>query len=185
MEHFSFFKISFFLFVCIGYCPFTNSCAGIEQWKPNHWMPIVTILTNLVCIITGLCGDLCMLVFMYQRKEKHKKISGSSSVSIQKQRKMCSVSKNDKYNLTVPVHATILTLFTLVLFACLFNKCMKSGSADEKEIPWMLVAISQCWNGVVIPFMVFKIFKSKKANNSNSALHCVTSSELTPSTMIK
>ena len=86
----------------------------------------------------------------------------------------------------MPVHATILTLFTLVLFACLFNKCFESvPDSDDKEIPWMLVATSQSWNGVVIPFIVFKIFKSKKANDSNSALHHVMSSEKTPSTMIK
>ena len=127
-----------------------------------------------------------MLVFMYQRKEKHKKISGTSAILIQQRKEHCSVPKNDKYNLTVPVHATILTLFTLVLFACLFNKCFESvPDSDDKEIPWMLVAISQSWNGVMIPFIVFKIFKSKKANYSNSASHHVMSSEKTPSTMIK
>ena len=91
--------------------------------------------------------------------------------------------KNDKYNLTVPVHATILTLFTLVLFACLFNKCFENGvigGDDKNGIPWILVAISQSWNGVVIPFIVFKIFKSKKTNYLNSASHYVNSSDKTP-----
>ena len=61
----------------------------------------------------------------------------------------------------------IRTFFTLVLFACLFNKCFENGVTggdDKNEIPWMLVAISQSWNRVVIPFIVFKIFKSKWAN---------------------
>ena len=186
-------RIIFYSFIIIaGDCPFINSCAGIEQWKLNqyHWMPIFLILTNLLCIIAGLCGDICMLVFMYQRKEKYKKISSLSIENQQrlKQQQQHSVLKNDKYNLTVPVHATILTLFTLVLFACLFNKCFENGvigGDDKNGIPWMLVAISQSWNGVVIPFIVFKIFKSKKTNYLNSASHYVNSSDKTPSTMMK
>ena len=52
-----------------GDCPFTNLCAGIDQWKPYHWMPIVFVLTNLVCIIAGTLAHFLGFEFLVRIEE--------------------------------------------------------------------------------------------------------------------
>ena len=111
------------------------------------------------CLMISLMGDIGMLIFM--RKRQH---SDSSRLSTSSDPNVAR-----KYNMTVPVHATMLSLISLAFFAIIaYYGIYRIGKKKSDTMPWIIMSISQMWNGLVIPFMVLKIFKSRK-NRENDA----------------
>ena len=110
------------------------------------------------CLMISLMGDIGMLIFMRNRQSSDSRLSTSSDPNV----------TSRKYNMTVPVHATMLSLISLAFFAIIAYYGIYRIGKTKSTMPWIIMSISQMWNGLVVPFMVFKIFKSRK-NRGNDA----------------
>ena len=65
-----------------------------------------------------------------------------------------SISKAEDYNMTIPVHATLLSIISLASFTF----------GITFGILVFRISFGNIWSGLVIPFIIMKVIKTKKAH---------------------
>ena len=61
--------------------------------------------------------------------------------------------------MNVPVHATLLSIISLLLI--IFGSQI---AYRNQKIPWITISLGNIWCGLVIPFIIWKVIKTKKQN---------------------
>ena len=138
-----------------GSAPIITKCSGsadIDNTKYQFMLMIHGPLALLIVII-NLIGDISMLIFIRKRK---------SQVFPVQLIPWKSVSKSEDDDLAVPVHATALSVVSLIILL-LTIAILTILDYSLVLVPVLVIALSRLWINVVIPYvMLFKIIKTKK-----------------------
>ena len=139
-----------------GRAPIINKCSGraeVDNTKYNIGLMIYGPFALMIVII-NLIGDISMLFFIWKRK---------SQVSPAQLIPWKSISKSEDNDMAVPVHATALSVVSLIVIVIIISIVAKFNLASLDLAPVLLFALNRLWINVVIPYvMFFKIIKTKK-----------------------
>ena len=154
---FSFFGIIVAFIVCTlnGAAPLIDICTENEiDEEKTPWLFIIMCPFIILIVLSNLLGDILMLMFIWKRKNK---IKPTKLIPWK------SKSKAEENDMTVPVHATILSITSLIVMIISFiliNFNVKGSPLLPNSIMFPLLSI---YMNVVIPYvMLFKIIKTKK-----------------------
>ena len=133
-----------------GLSPDTTYCIRLENEDNEDPLILAAIMASFafVCILAILIGDILMLIFIWKRKIE---VAPSKLVPWK------STSKEEDNDMTVPVHATILSTVLLCFLAgrtaLLFQK---------QTFSWITESFSWAITGSMIPYIIFNVIKTKK-----------------------
>ena len=138
-----------------GWFPPMQMCMGSNFQKPDKWFPIpgLLIIVMLICILIGLIGDLCLMNLIWKRKNM---IVPGQLIPWK------STSKADNIDMKVPVHATLLSIVSLVLVIIVSSITLQT--IQDQDFFWYVISFVNIWCGFVIPFIIMKVIKTKKQN---------------------
>ena len=148
----SLYLVSRIIAILYGRAPIITRCSGnpdIDNTKYQLSLMINGPLALLILII-NLIGDFSMLLFIWKRKNQ---VSPAQLIPWK------SVSKSEDDDMAVPVHATALSVVSLIVLLIII--------AIGYELHFSLfvsrLVLNWLWMNVVIPYvMLFKIIKTKK-----------------------
>ena len=151
----SLYLVSRIIAILYGRAPIITRCSGnpdIDNTKYQLSLMINGPLALLILII-NLIGDFSMLLFIWKRKNQ---VSPAQLIPWK------SVSKSEDDDMAVPVHATALSVVSLIVLLVTISIYTKLDNSMVLA-PVLLIALSRLWANVVIPYvMLFKIIKTKK-----------------------
>ena len=138
--------------ILYGKSPIVTECSGKAEVDNDKYRIALMILAPfaLLIIIINLIGDISMLFFIWKRKNQ---VSPVQLIPWK------SVSKSEDNDMAVPVHATSLSVVSLIVLLIIIAIATKLNISSLVS----LLALNRLWINVVIPYvMLFKIIKTKK-----------------------
>ena len=141
--------------VLYGRVPIITRCSGNTDIDNTKYQlsPMINGTFALLILIINLIGDISMLLFIWKRKNQ---VSPVQLIPWK------SVSESEDDDLAVPVHATALSVVTLIVLLTSLSIYTKLDNSLVLA-PVLFITLSKLWANVVIPYvMMFKIIKTKK-----------------------
>ena len=141
--------------VLYGRVPIITRCSGNTDIDNTKYQlsPMINGTFALLILIINLIGDISMLLFIWKRKNQ---VSPVQLIPWK------SVSESEDDDLAVPVHATALSVVTLIVLLTSLSIYTKLDNSLVLA-PVLFITLSKLWANVVIPYvMLFKIIKTKK-----------------------
>ena len=133
-----------------GLSPDTTYCIRLENEDNENPLILAAIMASFafVCILAIFIGDILMLMFIWKRNNE---VVPSKLVPWK------STSKEEDDDMTVPVHATILSTMLL---------CVLAGRTalliQKHTFSWITESFSWAITGSMIPYIIFNVIKTKK-----------------------
>ena len=143
--------------VLYGRAPIVTKCSGKAEVDNDKYRIRIALMIlapfALLINIINLIGDVSMLYFIWKRKNQ---VSPVQLIPWK------SVSKSEDDDMAVPVHATALSVVSMIVLLVTISIYTKLDNSMVFA-PVLLITLSSLWANIVIPYvMLFKIIKTKK-----------------------